>query len=63
MKPAKQANITKIIAPPRLKSLVRTAPNGSDGTANGQAKIPIKTTPGAAAAAILNFIGQDNSII
>jgi hypothetical protein len=34
-----------------------------DGVASGQAKIPIKTTPVATAAAILNFINPDNSMI
>jgi hypothetical protein len=38
-----------------------TTPNGSGGAANGQAKIPINTTPAAIEAAILNFIGKDSS--
>jgi len=41
----------------------RTAPNGSEGSTKGQAKIPIKRTPMPAEAAILNFIDKDNSTI
>jgi hypothetical protein len=37
--------------------------SGPDGVAGGQAKIPIKTTPVIIAAAILNFINPDNSMI
>jgi hypothetical protein len=45
-----------------LISEARTALRGPGDDANGQARIPIKTTPIAAAAAILNLITNDNSI-
>jgi hypothetical protein len=63
MKPVRNARTTKVIAPPRPISLARTAASGPDDAASGQAKIPIKTTPVATAAAILNLISKDNSII